>query len=264
VLWCQGYSEPGAGSDLAGLATRGVIDGDEIVINGQKIWTTWGHHAHWMYALIRTDPDAPRKQAGISMILIDMATPGITARPIMTIAGDEEFAEVFFDDVRVPIANLVGELNDGWRVAKALLASERIGNASPQLSLETLDRVRKVARATGVLDDPAFRDRLARAEIDVMAQSAMFAQVIEMTRAGMDIGDGASFIKIVATETMQSVCDLLLESAGARGADSGPIDTEDGPVDVAVHWLEARRMSIYAGTSEIQRNVIAKRVLGLP
>jgi len=264
VLWCQGYSEPGAGSDLASLKTRGAVEGDELVINGQKIWTTWGHHAHWMYALIRTDPDAPRKQAGISMVLIDMKTPGITVRPIMTIAGDEEFAEVFFDDVRVPLSNVVGELNDGWRVAKALLASERIGNANPQLSLETLDRVRKVARATGVLDDPVFRDRLAQAEIDVMAQSAMFAQVIEMTRAGMDIGDGSSFIKIVSTETTQRICDLLLEAAGDRGAESGPIETEDGPVDVAVHWLEARRMSIFAGTSEIQRNVTAKRVLGLP
>jgi alkylation response protein AidB-like acyl-CoA dehydrogenase len=264
VLWCQGYSEPGAGSDLASLSTRGVIDGDEIVINGQKIWTTWGHHANWMYALIRTDPDSPRKQAGISMILIDMTTPGISPRPIMTIAGDEEFAEVFFDDVRVPVANLVGDLNDGWRVAKALMASERIGNANPQLSLETLDRVRKVAKATGVLDDPVFRDKLAKAEIDVMAQSAMFAQVVEMTQAGMDIGDGSSFIKIVSTETMQKICDLLLESAGDRGAESGPIETEDGPVDVAIHWLEARRMSIYAGTSEIQRNVTAKRVLGLP
>ena len=120
VMWCQGYSEPGSGSDLASLQTRGEVDGEEIVINGQKIWTTGGHFADWMYALVRTNPDAPKKQGGISMVLIDLKTPGISIRPIMTIADDEEFSEVFFDDVRIPFSNLVGELNDGWSVAKAL------------------------------------------------------------------------------------------------------------------------------------------------
>lgn len=264
VLWCQGYSEPNAGSDLASLRTRGEVVGDEIVVNGQKIWTTWAHHADWMYALIRTDPKAAKKQAGISMVLIDLRTPGITIRPIRTIAGDEEFAQVFFDDVKVPRENVVGALNDGWRVAKGLLDSERIGNANPQLSLETLSRVRQVAKATGVLDEPAFRDKLARVEVDVVAQSAMFAHVVQMVQAGMDIGADSSFIKIVATETTQRVADLLLEAAGERGGNAGPIDTEEGPVDVSVLWREARRMTIFAGTSEIQRNVTAKRVLQLP
>lgn len=264
TLWCQGYSEPGAGSDLANLRTRGEVDGDHVVINGHKIWTTWGHHADWMYALVRTDPDAPRKQLGISMVLIDLKTPGITIRPIRTLADDEEFAEEFFDDVRVPRANVVGEWNDGWRVAKALLDSERLGNANPQLAIDVLDRVRKVARATGVLDDPAFQDRLTQAELDVLAQSAVFAHAIQMARAGMEVGADSSFIKIVSTDVVQRIADLLLDAAGEHGAEAGPLATPDGPVDVSVLWREVRRISIFAGTSEIQHNVTAKRVLGLP
>jgi alkylation response protein AidB-like acyl-CoA dehydrogenase len=263
VLWCQGYSEPGSGSDLASLSTRGEVDGDEIVINGQKIWTTWGHHSDWMYALIRTDPNAPRKQLGISMVLIDLRTPGITIRPIKTLADDEEFAQEFFDNVRVPLRNIVGKLNDGWRVAKALLDSERIGNANPQLSLDALDRVRKVARANGLIDDPVFQDKVTSLELDVLAQSAVFAHAAQLGGAGVEIGAGSSFIKIVATETAQRIVDLLLEVAGEHAAESEPLETPEGPVDVSVLWREARRMSIYAGTSEIQRNVIAKRVLGL-
>ena len=264
VLWAQGYSEPGSGSDLASLRTRGEIDGDELVINGHKIWTTWGHYADWMYALIRTDPDAPRKQLGISMVLIDLGTPGITIRPIKTLADDEEFAEEFFDDVRVPLANVVGKLNDGWRVAKALLDSERLGNANPQLALDILDRVRKVARATGAADDPVFQDKLTQAELDVLAQSAVFAHAVQIARAGKEIGSDSSFIKIVSTDIVQRIADLLLEAAGEHGPETGALETPDGPVDVSVMWREVRRISIYAGTSEIQRNVTAKRVLGLP
>jgi hypothetical protein len=264
VLWCQGYSEPNAGSDLASLRTRAERDGDYFVVNGQKIWTTWAHHAQWMYALVRTDPAAPRKQAGISMILIDLATPGITIRPIRTIADDEEFAEVFFDNVRVPAANLVGRLNDGWTIAKALLDHERIGNASPQFAIDGLDRLRKVARATGAIDDPVFRDRLAQVELDVLAQSAVFAHTVQLANAGMEIGSGSSFIKLVATDTIQAIGDLLLEAAGPHGADIEPFETPEGPVDVSGFFREARRNSIFAGTSEIQRSVTAKRVLGLP
>ncbi len=264
VHWCQGYSEPNAGSDLASLRTRADRDGDHFVINGQKIWTTWAHHAHWMYALVRTDQDAPKKQAGISMILIDLKTPGITIRPIMTIADDDEFAEVFFDDVRVPQENIVGEVNDGWRVAKALLDGERIGSASPQLALDGLDRVRKVAGATGAMDSPGFRDRLVEAELDVVALSAVFSHAVGLTTAGMDIGAGSSFIKLVGTQTVQKVADLMLEAAGALGAGKGPIETADGPVDVSGYWRQARRLTIFAGTSQIQKNVTAKRVLGLP
>jgi hypothetical protein len=217
-----------------------------------------------MYALVRTDPDAPRKQAGISMILIDLATPGITIRPIRTIADDEEFAEVFFDNVRVPAGNLVGRLHDGWTIAKALLDHERIGNASPQFAIDGLDRLRKVARATGAIDDPVFQDRLAQVELDVLAQSAVFAHTVQMANAGMEIGSGSSFIKLVATDTIQAIGDLLLEAAGPHGADLDAVETPEGPVDVSGFFREARRNSIFAGTSEIQRSVAAKRVLGLP
>ena len=264
VMWCQGYSEPGSGSDLASLQTRGEVDGEEIVINGQKIWTTGGHFADWMYALVRTNPDAPKKQGGISMVLIDLKIPGISIRPIMTIADDEEFAEVFFDDVRIPITNLVGELNDGWSVAKALLASERIGNANPQLALQCLDKLQRVARATGTIEDPVFQDKLNKLELDVLAQSAVFAHAIQQAKAGMDIGAGSSFMKIVATENIQRIADLMFEAAGRYAADVEPIATDEGPVDVSVLWREVRRITIYAGSSEIQRNITAKRVLGLP
>ena len=264
VMWCQGYSEPGSGSDLASLQTRGEVDGEEIVINGQKIWTTGGHFADWMYALVRTNPDAPKKQGGISMVLIDLKTPGISIRPIMTIADDEEFAEVFFDDVRIPVTNLVGELNDGWSVAKALLASERIGNANPQLALQCLDKLQRVARATGTINDPVFQDNLNKLELDVLAQSAVFAHAIQQAKAGMDIGAGSSFMKIVATENIQRIADLMFEAAGQHAADVEPMVTDEGPVDVSVLWREVRRITIYAGSSEIQRNITAKRVLGLP
>ena len=264
VMWCQGYSEPGSGSDLASLQTRGEVDGEEIIINGQKIWTTGGHSADWMYALVRTNPDAPKKQGGISMVLIDLKTPGISIRPIMTIADDEEFSEVFFDDVRIPFSNLVGKLNDGWSVAKALLASERIGNANPQLALQCLDKLQRVARATGTINDPVFQDNLNKLELDVLAQSAVFAHAIQQAKAGMDIGAGSSFMKIVATENIQRIADLMFEAAGQHAADVEPMVTEEGPVDVSVLWREVRRITIYAGSSEIQRNITAKRVLGLP
>jgi len=264
VLWCQGYSEPNAGSDLASLRTRGEVDGKTIVVNGQKIWTTWGQHANWMYGLVRTDPAAAKKQQGISMLLIDMTSPGVTRRPIRTIADDDEFAEVFFDNVRVPIENVVGPLHEGWTVAKALMDSERIGNTNPQLALDAIDRIRKVAKATGMIDDPAFRDKLARAEIEALTLAAVFAHVVGLAKAGIEIGAASSFGKLAATEIVQRLADLLLEAAGPYGADRDQIDTPDGPVDVSEFWRQARRLSIFAGTSEIQRNVIAKRILGLP
>jgi alkylation response protein AidB-like acyl-CoA dehydrogenase len=264
VAWAQGYSEPGSGSDLASLTTRAALDGEDFVINGRKIWTTMAQFADWMYALVRTDPDAPRKQLGISIILIDLKTPGITIRPIKTIAGDEEFAECTFEDVRVPAENLVGAVNDGWRIARSLLDHERIGNASPQLALDLLDRVRRVARATGAIDDPAFQDRLTIVEIDVLSQAAIFAHAVKMAAADMAIGSNSSFMKIVATENVQKIADLLLEAAGPHAADTEPLETEEGPIAISKLWLDIRKHTIYAGSNEIQRNIIAKRVLGLP
>ena len=264
TMWCQGYSEPGSGSDLASLKTRGEIEGKEIVINGQKIWTTGAHYADWMYALIRTNPDAPKKQGGISMVLIDLTTPNINIRPIKTIADDEEFSEVLFDNVRIPKSNLVGNLNEGWTVAKALLASERIGNANPQLALQSLDRLQRVAKATGMNLDAAFQEKITQIEMDVLAQSAVFAHAVQQAQSEMDIGAGSSFMKIVATENVQKIADLMFEAAGEYAADEKPIQTDEGPVDVSVLWREVRRITIYAGSSEIQRNITAKRVLGLP
>ena len=263
-FWCQGYSEPESGSDLASLRTRAVMDRDMFTVNGSKIWTTWAQHADWMFALVRTDPDAPRKQAGISFLLIDMKSPGIRVQPIRTIAGDEEFAEVFLDDVRVPVQNLVGELHDGWRVANALLAHERLGTANPQLLFDALERVRKVGRASGAMNDPAFLERLSVIDVEVTAFSAMFAHAVEIVNAERSLGPEASILKVTGTELLQRIADLLLDAAGSMGSQLPPLGTEDGPVEVARLFLQVRRATIYGGSSEIQRNILARRVLNLP
>jgi alkylation response protein AidB-like acyl-CoA dehydrogenase len=264
VIWAQGYSEPGAGSDLASLSTRATLQGDHFVVNGQKIWTTWGHHSHWMFALVRTDPTAQPRHAGISFILLDLKSPGIRIRPIHTIAGDDEFAEVFFDDVKVPAENLVGKLNDGWRIANALLGHERIGNANPQFAMIALDRIKTMARATGVMADPAFRDRLAAASINVTALVAMFSHAVELTNRERSPGPESSILKIFGTELLQSLNDLLIEAAGSDASIEHPLSTEFGEVDVSTPFLQVRRATIYGGSSEIQRNIIARRVLNLP
>ena len=261
--WCQGYSEPNAGSDLASLRTRADVIGNKFLINGSKIWTTWAHHSDWVFILARSDQNASRKQAGISFILIDLNTPGIEIKPIKTIAGDDEFAEVFFDDVHVPLENLVGELHDGWRVANALLAHERLGTANPQLLFDALERVKKVANSTGVLQDPFFIERLAEIEIETLGFSAMFSHAAEIANAEQSLGLDSSIMKIVGTETLQRIADLLLEAAGSDGAINGRIETEDGTVEVANLFLQVRRATIYGGSNEIQRNILAKRVLGL-
>ena len=193
-----GRSEPGAGSDLASLATRATLEGDHFVVQGQKIWTTWGHHSHWMFALVRTDPQAQPRHAGISFLLIDLHSPGITIRPIKTIASDDEFSEVFFDNVIVPAENLVGKLNDGWRIANALLGHERIGTSNPQYALMALDRIKTIARASGILADPAFQDRLAAASINVTALSARFSHAVEFANQKQSPGPESSIIKISA------------------------------------------------------------------
>jgi alkylation response protein AidB-like acyl-CoA dehydrogenase len=264
VVWCQGYSEPNSGSDLASLRTRADDGGQHFIVNGQKIWTTWANHADWIFMLVRTDPNNPKKQAGISFLLCDMKTPGIRPRPIRTIAGDEEFCEVFFDNVKVPKENMVGPLNDGWRIANSLLAHERIGSGNPQLCFDALERTIKVARATGALDDPAFRDRLAEAELEVTTLSAMFQHAVGYAQAKGGLGPDSSIMKIIGSECLQRLADLLLDAAGPYGAVQGKVDTPDGPIEVATLYLQCRRATIYGGSSEIQRNVIAKRVLGLP
>ncbi len=264
VIWAQGYSEPGAGSDLASLATRAALEGDHFVVQGQKIWTTWAHHSDWMFALVRTDPQAQPRHAGISFLLIDLHSPGIRIRPITTIVGDEEFAEVFFDAVIVPAENLVGKLNDGWRIANALLGHERLATASPQLALMALERIKTMARASGIMAEEAFQDRLAAASIDVMALFALFAHMVELTNRAHSPGPEASVIKIFGSELLQTLNELLIEAAGGHAPMLGPITTNFGEVDVAAPFLQSRRATIYGGSSEIQRNVLARRVLNLP
>jgi alkylation response protein AidB-like acyl-CoA dehydrogenase len=264
VIWAQGYSEPDAGSDLASLSSRAVLEGDHFVVRGHKIWTTWAHHSDWMFALVRTDRDARPQQAGISFLLIDLHSPGVRIRPIKTIAGDDEFSEVFLDDVIVPAENLVGKLHDGWRIANALLGHERLGTSNPQFSLMTLERIKTIARASGVVADPAFQDRLAAASINVTALSALFNQAVELTNRGQSLGPETSIVKIFGTELLQSLNELLVEAAGGQASMDKPIVTDFGAVDVATSFLQSRRVTIYGGSSEIQRNVLARRVLKLP
>ena len=262
AVWCQGYSEPGAGSDLASLRTAAVRDGDHLVINGQKIWTTWAHHADWMFALVRTDPAAV-KQAGITFVLIDMKTPGLTVRPIRTIANDDELAEVFFDNVRVPIDNVVGGIDNGWRVANALLSHERLQSSNPQKCVGALTRLKKAA-AKEAASDPAFRDKMVVAEIEVLALAAAYEHAVSLTRAGRQLGPETSFLKLAASELAQHLAALTVDACGSDAVLLDGVTVDDGTVHPVVSYLQSRRETIFAGSSEIQRNIIAKRVLNLP
>ncbi len=264
VIWAQGHSEPGAGSDLASLATRAALEDDHFVVSGQKIWTTWGHHSDWMFALGRTDPQAQPRHAGISFLLIDLHSPGIRIKPITTIAGDDEFSEVFFDDVIVPAENLVGKINDGWRIANALLGHERLATSNPQYALMALERNKTMARASGVIAEPAFQDRLAAASINVTALSALFSHAVELTNQQQSPGPESSIIKIFGSELLQMLNELLIEAAGGHAPATDPVMTAFGDVDVSTSYFQSRRVTIYGGSSEIQRNVVARRVLNLP
>ncbi len=267
-IWCQGYSEPGAGSDLASLRTRARVEGSELVVDGQKTWTTWGHHAHWMYTLVRSGSPGGNgggsRHAGISFVLIDLATPGITRRPIRNIAGDEEFCEVFLDQVRVPMANVVGDLGAGWRIATALLNEERTRIGSPLLALKALERLRAVARLTGAARDPQMQARVAQAEIEVEALVAAFLDALEQLDRGGDAAGASACLKVFATETVQRVLDAAQEAAGGARALLNPLTPGAGSIDLSEMYLQSRRLSIYGGSNEIQRSLIAGRVLGLP
>ena len=260
VIWAQGYSEPGAGSDLASLATRATLAGDHFVVQGQKIWTTWAHHSQWMFALVRTDPQAQPRHAGISFLLLDLRSPGIRVRPIKTIAGDNEFAEVFFDGVIVPAENLVGKLNDGWRIANALLGHERLGTSNPQFAIAALERAKTMARASGLIDDPVFQDRLAAASINVTALAAMFSHAVELTNRQDSLGPEASVLKIFGSELLQSLSALLIEAAGGLATTEQPITTNFGTVDIAAPFLQARRATISGGS----RGTVATHTLLAP
>lgn len=269
ATWCQGYSEPGAGSDLASLATRAVLDGDTFVVNGQKAWTTNGHFADWMFALVRTDPAAQPRHAGITMLLIDLKTPGITVRPIQTIRGDAEFAEEFFVDVRVPRENMLGELNGGWRLANKLLGSERFTTGHPRNAAVLLNKARQVADYSGALRDPAFRHRLAMLEVDLLAFTAYYRHAADLSAHGTAPASMAPVIKIAGGDLGQRASELLVDAAGPLGPDADEINIADAGantigVSPASELFEMRRVTVGSGAVEIQRNIIAKRVLGLP
>jgi alkylation response protein AidB-like acyl-CoA dehydrogenase len=264
VTWCQGYSESGAGSDLASLVTRAELDGDHFVVNGHKMWTTNGHFADWMFALVRTDPAAKPRHAGISMLLIDLKSPGITVKPIQTIKGDAEFAEEILVDVRVPRENLLGGLNDGWKVANRLLGSERFTTGHPRNAAVLLNKARQVAEVTGTMREVGFRQKLAALEIDLLAFSAYYRHAAALHGAQRAPASMAPVIKIAGGELGQRASELLLEAAGSFGPLTADLAIGNELVNPAADLFEMRRVTVGSGAVEIQRNIIAKRVLGLP
>jgi alkylation response protein AidB-like acyl-CoA dehydrogenase len=261
--WAQGYSEPEAGSDLASLRTRARREGDEYVVDGQKTWTTLAHAATHIYLLARTDPDA-KKQEGISFLLADIETPGITVRPITDIAGQVDFCEVFLEGVRIPVTNRVGEENRGWTIAKSLLGHERLTAGSPGAAEYGLQVLASVASARGLRNDPVFRDRFAALRLDVAHLRDAYAGYKEMIARGDTIGPDVSMLKVLATETFAEIADFIIETAGEAGGLAGDVRLGDDEIDVLQAFYKARPAMIYAGSNEIQRNILATAVLGLP
>ena len=262
-IWCQGYSEPNAGSDLASLQTTAVPDGDHFVINGQKIWTSLADDATHIYLLVRTDKQA-KKQQGISFLLVDLKTPGITIRPIRNIAGEDEFCEVFFDNARVPRAALVGELNDGWTVAKALLGYERLNIGSPRRPQYALRRLEMVARAKGLLDDAGFADRFIALKLDLEDLASLYGRYVEQVKRGEPLGQDVSMLKIWAMDTWHRLSELLVETGAEEGVIAGVREVAGVEADFLNPFYYARSATIYGGSNEIQRNILAKYVLRLP
>jgi pimeloyl-CoA dehydrogenase large subunit len=277
--WCQGFSEPGSGSDLASLKTSAKRDGDHYVVNGQKTWTTLAQHADWIFCLVRTDP-AAKKQEGISFLLIDMKTPGITVRPIQTIDGGQEVNEVFFDDVRVPVENLVGEENKGWNYAKFLLGNERTGIARIGISKSRLKRLKELAALEQIggrpmLEDADFRRKIAAVEVELKALEMTQLRVVAAGRQGVNgkPDPASSILKIKGSELQQAITELLLEVVGPYalpaprpGEDERWNEPPVGPdwaETVAPNYFNMRKVTIYGGTNEIQKNIIAKAILGL-
>ena len=262
-IWGQGYSEPNAGSDLASLMTSAVPDGADFIVNGQKIWTTLAHDSTHIYLLVRTSREG-KKQEGISFLLVDAKSPGITIRPIRNIAGHEEFCEVFFENVRVPQANLVGGLNKGWTVAKALLSFERINIGSPRRPQYALRRLEQLARAKGLFDDLGFVDKFTALKLDIADLGSLYARYVGIVKRGEELGQDVSMLKIWAMESWQRLTDLLLETAQEYGCMPGELNIDGAEVDVLSPFYYARPGTIYGGSSEIQRNILAKYVLKLP
>lgn len=266
IRWCQGYSEPGAGSDLAGLQTRAEDRGDHWIVNGQKIWTSYADKADWIFCLVRTDPDAP-KHLGISFVLFDMATPGVTTRPITLISGKSPFCETFFDDVRVDKENLVGTLNRGWDVAKALLAHERtmigaMGEVGAGRPLGEVARDSIGTDDTGRLDDPMLRARIADLDIDAIAFRASLERVGDQVKAGQAHPAVASMLKYYGSELNKRRHEALMAAGGIDALEWEGERSHGGKS--ARDWLRTKANSIEGGTSEVQLNILAKHILKLP
>jgi alkylation response protein AidB-like acyl-CoA dehydrogenase len=277
VMWAQGFSEPNAGSDLASLQCRAIRDGDEYVVNGQKIWTSEAHYSEWVFMLVRTSTEG-KKQAGISFLLIDLATPGITIRPIISIDGGHELNEVFFEDVRVPAENLVGEENMGWTYAKELLAEDRTFSAEVKRHKGQLARIRNIARTVKVrgrplIEDPHFQRRLAQLEIEVLAHEATLWRVVAEEEAGiLGAAPTPSILKVRGTELVQRLGALMLEALEEAGLPyyaehdyflSTPEDPAGIPeaYGVSSDFMFRRSLTIYGGSNEVQRNIIAGQLL---
>ena len=276
--WCQGYSEPGAGSDLASLQTRAISDGDDYIVNGSKIWTTGAHNANRIFCLVRTSTEGKR-QEGISFLLIDMDAPGIKVDPIIMFSGDHELNQVFFDDVRVPKANRIGEENDGWTVAKYLLEFERGGNAFTPPLKAALHRLLKMAQlepedgAGKLIDDPSFRGQIAELEVLTTAAEMTEKRIFSEMSTGQNPGPASSMFKLRGSEIQQRIMDLGMQAIGyyasvyqpdayQPGRNVEPIAPEHGLV-ATQKYFNLRAATIYAGSSEVQRSVIAKQVLRL-
>lgn len=271
VFWCQGYSEPGSGSDLASLKTSAVREGDHYIVNGQKIWTTWAHHADWIFCLVRTDPNATKRQEGISFLLFDMRTPGITIRPLVLMDEGHEVNEVFFDDVRVPVENLVHKEGDGWTVAKYLLGHERMGTGGIGGSKRELARLKELAakqlkNGKPLLEDTRFRDKVSRVEVELMALEITNLRFLDQLRSGRAPEAEVSLLKIRGTEIQQTLTELMVEVMGPLAQPLAPIDAagfDHFTARLLPRYFNYRKTTIYAGSNEIQRNIIAKASLGL-
>jgi alkylation response protein AidB-like acyl-CoA dehydrogenase len=252
-FWCQGYSEPGSGSDLASLKTKAQRDGHKYVVNGQKIWTSYAHYADWIFCLVRTDPTVEKRQEGISFLLIDMKSPGVTVRPLILMDGGHSVNEVFFDDVQVPADNLVHQEGKGWTVAKYLLGYERMNTGRIGESKRELRKLKEFASSK--MNDLRFRDRLTRVEVELMALEITNLRFLDrMRRTGQPPGADVSMLKIRGTEIQQALTELAMQAADPNARETQALERR---------YLDMRKTTIYAGSNEIQRNIIAKMTLGL-
>ena len=262
-IWCQGYSEPGSGSDLASLRTQAVRTAEGWTITGQKIWTSRANQAQWCHMLARTDKDAPKPQDGISYFMVPLDAPGVTIRPILTLSLQDDFCEVFFDNVQVPADALVGEVNKGWSITKALMGGERLFLGAAAQSFNALALLRQVAKAAGCWGESAFMQSYARMAADLADHNSLYEAALEKVRAGGELGPEGAMLKVSQTEMYKRIAALAVEIAGPYGGVSQANGGING-IQAASTFLASMAGTIYGGSSEVQRNILAKQVLQLP